>query len=62
MPLDFKDYYKSQVPLFHADLFARKRVAYILILGNVCMVTGIVPITVQLGIPVQRVRLCPFAT
>ena len=44
MPLDFKDYYKSKLR-FSMLICSLGSVSYILILGIVCMVTGIVPIT-----------------
>ena len=44
MPLDFKDYYKSKFR-FSMLICSLGSVSYILILGIVCMVTGIVPIT-----------------
>ena len=44
MPFDFKDYYKSKFR-FSMLICSLGSVSYILILGIVCMVTGIVPIT-----------------
>ncbi|MBQ6153882.1 MAG: hypothetical protein IJJ15_09060 [Ruminococcus sp.] len=44
MPLDFKDYYKSKL-LFSMLICSLGSVSYILILGIVCILTGIVPFT-----------------
>ena len=44
MPLDFKDYYKSKLR-FSMLICSLGSVSYILILGIVCIVTGIVPFT-----------------
>ena len=44
MPLDFKEYYKSKLR-FSMLICSLGSVSYILILGIVCMVTGIVPFT-----------------
>ena len=44
MPLDFKDYYKSKLR-FSMLICSLGSVSYILILGIVCIVTGIVPIS-----------------
>ncbi|MBR2109364.1 MAG: hypothetical protein IJ932_05430 [Ruminococcus sp.] len=44
MPLDFKDYYKSKLR-FSMLICSLGSVSYILILGIVCIVTGVVPFT-----------------
>ena len=44
MPLDFKDYYKSKLR-FSMLICSLGSVPYILILGIVCIVTGIVPLS-----------------
>ena len=44
MPLDFKDYYKSKFR-FSMLICSLGSVSYILILGIVCIVTGVVPFT-----------------